>query len=50
MTIWILECWDGHEWILEGAWRSESAALEYAEHDLALAEEDYVVYETELRD
>lgn len=49
MTVWILEVWDGENWIMEGVFRSNKKPLELVEEN-ELSPDDYMIYEQELLD
>lgn len=50
MKIYILEAWDGTEWVHEGSFSTEKSAVEYAEKEVFLEPDDYFVFQSELRD
>ena len=49
MKVYVLEVWDGENWIMEGVFKSKKTPLDLVE-EAELSEDDYMIYEQELLD
>lgn len=49
MSVWILEVYDGIEWNLYGAYRSQATPQELVK-EIGLDTDEYMIYEQELLD